>query len=369
VNLDFTEEQAMLRDTVRALCAEHCNLQTVRNLEASEDDFDADYWRALAAAGLCGLAIDEAYGGAGLGHQEAAVVAQEMGRALAPSPYVMSCLFSAGVLAAAGSEAQRQHWLPAIAGGESIVVPAWREDGRSEGFDAVQLEVVEHGDELLLSGSKTLVPFARSAQALLVLCRHRGALISALVPTAGVQCTRLPNHADQSLYRVDFDAVVLAADHLLTSTDTLAVWERSMHASLIAWAAQAVGGADYVLETTLAYASERQQFGQPIGAFQAIAHYLSDRATELEGARYQVYQAAWARDGGAEHAERLALMAKRFATAMYRQMTATGVQVHGGMGFSAEADLQLFYRRAKHQQLSAWSTRYLDQRIAAEVLA
>jgi alkylation response protein AidB-like acyl-CoA dehydrogenase len=145
------------------------------------------------------------------------------------------------------------------------------------------------------------------------------------------------------------------------------IWNSVMHDGIIMLAAQAAGGAERALDTTVQYAKDRQQFDKPIGAFQAIAHYLADAATLVSGGRTLVYEAAWARAAG-KPIERLAPMAKLFACQTYRDVTAMCVQVHGGYGFTVDFDIQLFFRRAKQLQLSWWDTRYLEQLVAAAVL-
>jgi alkylation response protein AidB-like acyl-CoA dehydrogenase len=145
------------------------------------------------------------------------------------------------------------------------------------------------------------------------------------------------------------------------------VWDEVMHDGIILLAAQAAGGARYALEITVQYAKDRQQFDKPLGAFQAIAHYLSDAVTTVDGAETLVYEAAWARDTGKSIA-RLAPMAKLFACQTFRDVTAMAQQVFGGVGFTVEYDIQLYFRRAKQLQISWWNDRYLEELIAADVL-
>ena len=213
-----------------------------------------------------------------------------------------------------------------------------------------------------------LVPFANSAEAFIVLARCQGRIQGFLVPADLAELRVQPNHAEQNLHAVTFDQVRVPLDAGLPAAEFDQHWERAMLEGQVALAAQAIGGASRILEMATAYAKEREQFGQPIGAFQSIAHYLADRTTELEGARYLVYQAAWACDQEMPFTQ-LALMASLQATAVFRRATVTGVQIHGGMGFSSEADPQLYYRRAKHLQLMYWDPLYLEQRIAQEVFA
>jgi alkylation response protein AidB-like acyl-CoA dehydrogenase len=368
MDLDFSDEQTLLRDTVRSLCADLVDGQRLRALERDERGYSTRVWHALRETGVTGVLVPEAHGGVGLGLIECAIVQEELGRCLAPVPHIPSCVLAARLIALAGSSAQQAEWLPAIACGERIVVTAWQEPGNSADIAAVALAARRDGECIVLEGAKTLVPFANSAEAFVVIARLDGQLAALLVPAGseGIRLVDLPNHADQKLMRVDFAGVSVASETLLGAAAFPDAWQRVMHETLIALAAESIGGAARMLEMATAYAKERVQFGQPIGAFQAIAHYLADAATEIEGARWLVYQAAWAADGGRPFTQ-LALMAKLQAGAVFRRMTVKGVQIHGGLGFSLDADPQLFYRRAKHQQLMYWDPAYLERRIAAGV--
>ena len=180
---------------------------------------------------------------------------------------------------------------------------------------------------------------------------------------AGVQLTQQQTIASDTQYRVDFDGAVgepLAAGGW-------PVWDEVMHDGIILLAAQAAGGARYALDITVQYAKDRRQFDKPLGAFQAIAHYLADAVTTVDGAETLVYEAAWARDSGRSVA-RLAPMAKLFACQTFRDVTAMAQQVFGGVGFTVEYDIQLYFRRAKQLQISWWNDRYLEELIAADVL-
>jgi len=371
MNLDFSEEQVMLRDMAARLCDDHHGSTVIRDLERDPAGFSQTFWRDMAEGGLCGIAVPEAHGGIGLGSLETVLLHQEMGRALAPSPHLVSCVIAAALLQASGTQSQRDSLLPQIASGEKIVVPAWQEPGVSAELGSVRARLEGGASAQRLSGEKVLVPFANSADYLLVpAIDDRGAIQVALVQTAQAALRVQPNHADQALYAVSLQDVEVSPDDLLQLEELGQHWDMAMLRGQIAIAAQAIGGASCMLQMTNDYAREREQFGQPIGALQAIDHYLADRATELEGARYLTYQAAWACDqdeGSPVDWQQLALMARLQASAVFRRSTVTGVQVHGGMGFSAEADPQLYYRRAKHLQLMHWDPRYIEQRIASGV--
>jgi len=370
MDLDFSEEQTLLRDMVRALCAERIDARQLRALEQDARGFDPAFWQALGELGLGGVLVETQHGGVGLGLLECVIIHEELGACVVPTPHFASCVQSATLLALAAQPSLREQWLPAIASGEKIVVTAWREPGISADVAGLALRARREQGQIVLDGVKTLLPFAQAADAFLVLARLDDALALCLVPRnhPGVRLEALPNHAGQNLHMLELQRVALDETALLSGASVDAAWHSQMYRSLVVLAAESVGGAARMLAMASDYAKQRVQFGQPIGSFQAIAHYLADMATEVEAARYLVYQAAWAADAGRPF-EQLALMAKLQAGAVYRRVTHKGVQIHGGLGFSLDADPQLYYRAAKHQQLMHWDPAFLEPRIAARVFA
>ncbi len=360
LDLDFTSEQDLLRDTVRGVCAQYSPLTTVRQLEDDATGYATDLWKQLAALDLLGLLIPEAHGGAGMDMLDGVVLYEELGRSLAPTPH-----FASSVLAAAAMVAAAHHeWLPRIASGEAVVVPAWLEPGGGYTARGVQARV----DGGAITGVKRHVPYASSAARLLVVARdgdgtgEEGVGLWLVDPSGpGVTLTQQHSVASDTQYRVDLDGApaerVGGWDH----------WQAAMYDGVILAAAQAVGGALAAQELTVQYAKDREQFGKPLGAFQALAHDIADRQTELDGARTLVHEAAWARTAGRSVAK-LAPMAKLFACRTFRSVTATAQQIFGGNGFTVEYDVQLYFRRAKQLQLSWWDDRHLEDLIAAEVL-
>ncbi len=373
MDLDFSEEQQMLRDMVRGVCREYAPLESVRALEDDPTGFSPQLWKQLGELGVTGMFLPESVGGGGQGLLEGAIVYEELGRALAPSPHFPSAVLAARCLDGAGDADQRAAWLPKIASGEALVVPAWHEPGRGFGPEGVALAATPDGDGFRLNGSKRHVLFASAASRLLVLARTGAAPTAVdlflLDPRAeGVGLTQQRSLASDTQYQVDLaDVRVGAADRVGAAGSGWATWDRALLDGVVLLAAQAVGGADRALEITVDYARERKQFDKPLGAFQAISHYLADAATKLDGARTLVYEAAWARDTGRSVA-RLAPMAKLFACRTYRDLTAMCQQVWGGVGFTIEYDIQLYFRRAKQLQITWWDESTLEERIAAEVL-
>jgi alkylation response protein AidB-like acyl-CoA dehydrogenase len=373
MDLDFSEEQEMLREMVRGVSGEYASFDVVRGMEDDPTGYPAELWKQLGEVGLLGLLVPEQYSGSGQSMLEAAIVYEEFGRALVPSPHFPSCVMSAGVLQLAGSQEQKQEWLPKIASGEAILTPAWIEPGRGFGARGVQLRAELDGDEYRLSGTKRHVPFASSATRLVVLVRtgdgKDGVDLLLVDPeSAGIEMTQQRSMGSDTQYKVVFDDVrVPVANRIGEAGSGWRTWDETMHDGIILLAAQAMGGAGKALEITVEYAKERVQFDKPLGAFQAIAHYLSDAATTVDGGKTLVYEAAWARSKG-KSISRLAPMAKLFACQTYRDVTAMAEQVWGGVGFTIEYDIQLFFRRAKQLQITWWDTRYLEELVASDVL-
>jgi alkylation response protein AidB-like acyl-CoA dehydrogenase len=373
MDLDWSEEQNALRDMLRGVCTQYAPLDVVRRMEDDPTGFPAELWKQLGELGVLGLLVPEAYGGAGQTLLEGAIVYEELGRSLAPTPHFPSCVIAAGVLVAAGSDAQKREWLPRIAAGDAILTPAWLEPGNGFGPEGVQLRARREGDDYVLAGTKRHVLFASSAGRLLVLARTGeapGAVDLFLVdPRApGVALTQQRSLAADTQYEVVLrDVRVPASDRIGAEGSGWASFDAVMHDAIVLLAAWAMGGAERALEITVQYAKDRKQFDKPLGAFQAISHYLADAATSVDGGKTLVYEAAWARASGRGIAK-LAPMAKLFACQTYRDLTAMCQQVWGGVGFTIEYDIQLFFRRAKQLQITWWDTRYLEELVARAVL-
>jgi alkylation response protein AidB-like acyl-CoA dehydrogenase len=371
MDLDRTEEQEMLRELVRGVCNSYAPLSVVRALEDDPVGYPTELWKQLGELDLIGLMIPPEFGGSGMSLLEGAVVYEELGRALAPSPHFVSAVMSAGVLLRAGTDEQKEAWLPRLASGDAIVSTAWLEPRNGFGREGVQARARADGDDFLLDGVKWHVPFASSATAIIVLARtEAGAVDLFLVDPAspGVTLTQQMTIASDTQYAIELSGVrVPAANRIGPAATGWDTWNATMLEGIVLLAAQAMGGARYAFDITVQYAKDRHQFDKPLGAFQAIAHYLADASTTIEGGTILVYEAAWARAND-RPITTLAPMAKLFAGRTFRDITAMGQQVFGGIGFTVESDIQLYFRRAKQWQISWWDDRHLEELIATERL-
>jgi alkylation response protein AidB-like acyl-CoA dehydrogenase len=369
MDLDLSPEQELLRETVRGVCARHSDLSVVRQMEDDPVGYPAALWSQLGELGLLGMTIPEEYGGSGMSTVDGAVVYQELGRALAPSPHFVSSVVSAGAIQR-GGEALRERWLPALADGTAIVSPAWLEPSGGYGPEGISLRAERDGDGWRLDGVKRHVQFARAAARLLVLARADAGITLFLVDpsAAGVTLTQQMTVASDTQYRVELSGV-RASDGAIVGEPGRgwAIWDQVMHDAIILLAAQAVGGARYTLEITAQYSKDRRQFDKPLAAFQSLSHYMADAVTRIDGAETLVWEAAWAKSMG-RNIDRLAPMSKLFACKTFRDVTAMAQQIFGGVGFTVDYDVQLYFRRAKQLQLSWWDDRYLEELVAADVL-
>jgi alkylation response protein AidB-like acyl-CoA dehydrogenase len=358
MDLDFTSEQEQLRAMVRGVCERHCGLDVVRKLENDPIGYSPALWTSLAESGLLGLTIDE-----------------EFGRTLAPSPHFVSAVLSAGLLSRSDNAELKAAWLPKIASGDAIITVAALEPDSSFGPSGIALTATGDGTGYRLSGVKRHVPFAQAASHIIVLARSNDSrdadgVIAVIVDSnaAGITATQQLTVASDAQFRVEFDNVAVPADAVvLNAGDAWPAWHETMLDGLILQAAQAAGGARAAFQLARDYANTREQFDKPLAAFQAISHYLADSITAVDGAQTVAWEAAWARDEGRSVAK-LAPIAKSFAGATYRKVTATAVQIFGGNGFTVEFDIQLYFRRAKSLQVNNWDERYLNELIAAAIL-
>ncbi len=362
MDLALSEEQVALQDSVKALLATRFPTAQLRQCES--DPFAARaIYAELDALGLGGLLVPEAKGGVGVGAAEMVVVQMELGRALVPALYAESTVGTASALAAV-AHPQVNALLADIISGEARIACAFMPTDDP-------LPVLDGGDDKpTLNGAVSFVPEAQLADWLLVAAHDRtGAPALCLIErgASGLHLDPLANLADQDMARVTFSATPVS--HVVARGDAAALAIASGSRALkLAIAAQAIGGAEQVFAMARDYACTRQQFGQPIGAFQAIAHMLAEGSVNIAGAGVLVHRAAAALDDSEAQMDSWIDMAKLKACQMFRDVSAMAIQVHGGIGFTLEADPQLFFRRAKHLQLMYGEPLDLMEAVGAAVL-
>ena len=364
MDLNFTEEQNILRKTTEGVCANYSNLKILREIEGSELGFSNGFWNQLIDLGLTGIYIPEQYGGSNMGLLDIAIVFEEFGKSLSLSPLFISSIMSASLIKSIGSETQKDNILPDLASGKSICTLGFLERGSSFAKTGINMEILNQNNSLILNGCKHMVPYAYSAKDIIVICKYKNSISAVIVPTElpGISMTYQPNHAKTSMYEVEFNNVQLNESMLINNDNFWSFWESLTHECQILISAEAAGGSEQSLYIGRDYSLEREAFGQKIGSFQSIAHYLADGLVEVEANKLMTYQAAWAHDNKKDIAN-LAAMAKLQSCRSFRQISATTIQIFGGMGFTVEADPQLFFRRAKHLQNSLWDEGYLENQL------
>ena len=370
MDLKFTEEQTLLRDMVRSMVEDHSTMAVVRAMEHDETGIPTALWQQMKETGLLAIMLPEEYGGMGLNLQDCAHIYEELGRGLTPGPHFVSSVVSVAAIIKGGSEAQKSELLPMIGSGDLIIIPAWLEPDNGFGPGGVQVRATANDDGFTLNGVKRHVFYASAAKKLLVLARTGDAadaidLFLVDVDADGVSLEQQQSMAYDTQYKVTFADVVIPLANRLEGG--WMVWQQVLQEACILQAAFAVGAARKALEITVQYSKEREQFDKPIGAFQSLAHYMADARVEIDGAQVLVWEAAWAHTQG-KPVERLAPMAKLFCCNVFRNATAKCIQIHGGYGFTMEYDIQLFFRRAKQQQMNWLDSRALEELIAADVL-
>jgi alkylation response protein AidB-like acyl-CoA dehydrogenase len=344
----FTEEHELLRQEARRFLAERCPFSEVRRLAESPDGFDPGVWKELGELGWVGLVIPEQHGGAGLGSLHLALLLEEMGRSLLPSPFLAS-LFAGFALEAAGSAAQIARLAPAIAAGQTIATLALHEAGGAWRPEDVTASAEPSAGGYVLRGTKTLV--LAGAHAGLVVAPFREpsgelALFAVELPTAGVSATAETGiDPTRRTARITFDGARVARDARLEG-DGAAALRRAHVRGFAALAAEMVGGAEATLALTRDYAIARKQFGKQIGAFQGVKYPIVDVMIGVEMARTHAIAAAAALDHEADRAELAARMAKAVASEVFPNAVRKGVQLHGGFGFTWDCDVHFYFKRA-----------------------
>jgi alkylation response protein AidB-like acyl-CoA dehydrogenase len=355
MDFDFTQEQVMLRNLTREFLSRESTPRAVRSATEDPRGFSDVTWRQMAEMGLPGLAIDAGYGGQGLGMVELALVLDEMGRAAYPGPYFATALLAASAITASAQENQMARYLPDMAHGRTRATLALIDDALAWSPAGVTMRAERRGDGFVLSGEKRFVPFADAADLVLVVARSAdgddGTTVLVMPRNAPGLSTRPNVEMDRTnqTSTVVFDGLWVGSDAVIGEVDRgWAVIGPTLQRAAVGAAAEMLGAARRCMEMSVEYAKVRQQFGQPIGMFQAIKHMCADMLLEVENAHAAVYYAAWALDAGSPDAALATSAAKAYVGEAARKVCGSAVQVHGGIGFTWEYDLHLYFKRAKH---------------------
>jgi alkylation response protein AidB-like acyl-CoA dehydrogenase len=374
MDFGFSPEQEMLRATARKFLEHECTSAFVRARMEEPAGVTDEFWAKLAEQGWLGLVYPEEHGGSGLGFVDLTVLMEEMGRVVMPGPFFSTVLLGGLAIREAGSPAQKKEWLARIAAGRARTALAWTEP--SARWDAAGVTCLGREDKggFVLNGTKLFVLDAHLADALVVVARtgegkapEEGVSLF-LVPkgTRGVDVKLLPT-MDQTrkLCEVSFKDASVPAEALMgVKGRAWPALARVVERATVALCAEMCGGAQRVLDMTTDYAKIRVAFGKPIGTYQGVKHKAADMLVDVENAKSLTYYAAWTVDENAPEAALAASMAKAYVTDAYRKVAGAGIQLHGGIGFTWEHDLHLYFKRAKSSEFTFGDATYHRERVA-----
>jgi alkylation response protein AidB-like acyl-CoA dehydrogenase len=357
LDLDLSEDQKMLQKAARDFLANECSKQFVRQMELDEKGYSPELWGKMAELGWLGLPFPESYDGGGGSLLDLVILLEEMGRAILPSPYLPSVVMSGLTILSAGSDDQKQRYLPAISRGEIFTFALTESDG---GYDPASIKTMaaQGKGEYVISGAKLFVPYAHVADHMLCLARTSAgpspedglSLFVVDAGSRGVSSAVLSTIASDKQCEVVLDGARVPAGNVLGQPGgAWPIVEKTLQWAAIAKCAEMVGAAQQVLEMSVAYAKERVQFDRPIGTFQAVQHHCANMLLDVDGMRYLTYEAAWLLSSGLPAVKEVA-MAKTWVSEAIGRVVRLGHQIHGGVGYTIDHDLQLYYRRGKAAQ-------------------
>ena len=367
----FSEEQEMLRRSTRDFLAKECGSKVVRKLMDAPDAYDPGLWKKMAGLGWTALGIPEQYGGVGT-FLDLIVVLEECGRALLPGPFFATMGLAVPALIEAGTEAQKKEALGAIAEGKARATLALTEPSGRWDAGGVTLEAKPAGGGWRLDGVKLFVPDAEGADFTVVAARTRGegeegiSLFLVKGRPKGMTVTQLKTlDMTRRWNEVRFDGVELDADALMgVANKGWVPLKRALEWATAGLCAEMIGGTQKVLEASTEYAKTRHQFGKPIGIYQAVSHKLADMLVLSESGRSATYYAAWTVEADAPDRSLASSMAKAYVSDAYRKVAGDGIQVHGGIGFTWEHDMHLYFKRAKASEVTLGDATYHRELVA-----
>jgi alkylation response protein AidB-like acyl-CoA dehydrogenase len=375
MDFNLSEEQEMLRKSARDFLEDKCPKALVREMETDEKGYPTELWQDMAGLGWMGLAFPESYGGSSMGFIDLAILLEEMGRACLPGPFFSSVILGGFTILDAGSDAQKQKYLPDIAGGRSIFTLALTEVNAWYDAASIETTATAEGNDFLIEGTKLFVPDAHVADHLLCVARTEQStnpeegltifIVDASSP--GLRYSALKTISGEKLFEVIFDRVKVARENVLgQSGKGWEIVQRIIERGAVGKCCDIVGGLQRVLEMTLDYAKERYQFDRPIGSFQVIQHYCADMATDVDSTRFSTYQAAWMLSEGLPCRKEVAI-AKAWAGEAYERVVTLAHQIHGAIGCTIDHDLQFYTKRGKAAQLSFGDDDYHRETIAQQM--
>lgn len=373
MDLGLSEQQELLKNAARDFLEKECPESLVREMEEDEKGYSPGLWKQMAEQGWQGLLIPEAYGGADFSYLDLIILIEEFGRALVPGPFLSTQVGGVLPLLEGGTDQQKSYALPKIASGETIWTLAYTEPSARFDTDGVALEIKEDGNELVLNGTKLFVRDGNVADYFTVVGRKPGTkgddgieLVIVDAKTSGISITPLKTIAADKQAEVKFENVRVPKESVIAGG--AALLKKVQNKATVLECAYLVGLAQMDFDISVQYAKDRIQFGRPIGSFQAIQHKAADMVTDVDGSRFITYRAAWSVDQSEDDADLNVNMAKAWVSEATRRVVAHGQQIHGGIGFTKDYKVQLYFRRQKAAEL-AWGDSDYHREAVAEALA
>jgi alkylation response protein AidB-like acyl-CoA dehydrogenase len=375
MDFDFNDEQKMLQKGARDFLEKECPKSLVRQMAADERGNPPELWHKMAQLGWLGLIFPEKYGGGGGNIIDMVALEEEMGRACLPGAFFSTVLLGGLFILNNGNEEQKQDLLPKVARGEVILTLALTEPSGSYYATAVETKAVSVKDDYIISGTKLYIPDAHIADYIICIARTQKGTkpeegITAFLvdrKSAGITCTLLKTIAGDKLCEVIFDKVRVPKKNIVGKLDQAWVpLEKTLQQVRIARCAEMVGGAQKVLEMSADHAKQRIVFDRPLGSFPVIQHYIANMVMDIDGSRFLTYEAAWRFSEGLSCAKEIA-MAKAWTSEAYRKVTANGQQIYGGIGFTVESDMHLYFRRAKAGEVTLGDGNFEREMLAREL--
>jgi alkylation response protein AidB-like acyl-CoA dehydrogenase len=377
MNFGFTEDQEALREATRKFLDNECPTTFVRKMMADDTAHATELWRKIAQLGWLGIIVPEDFGGSGGSFLDLVVILEEAGKSLLPGPFFATALLGTTAILAGGSAEQKSALLPKIVEGNHIVTLALAE--KSGRYDAAGVGLVASakGNDFILSGEKLFVPDAHVADQIIVAARTAQSgnpeegvtlfLVDAKAP--GVTITQLKTvDMTRRQCHVALQGVPVARAQVLGEVGKgWTVLRRVLDQAMAGLCAEMVGAGQKALDMAVSYAKERVQFGKPIGSFQAVKHKCVDMMVQVENARSLTYYAAWTVDENVDEARQAVPMAKAYCSDMCKTVPSEAIQVHGGIGFTWEHDMHLFYRRGLASE-AAFGSAPVHREVVAQTL-
>jgi len=368
MDFDLNEDQELLKKTAREFLTAECPSRLVREVEKGTG-YSRELWEKMAGLGWVGLPVEEDLGGSGAGFLDMCLLVEEIGRALAPVPFISTALCEYALIDG-GSAEQKKRLLPRMASGKLIMTPALNDATLSFHPGAIECGAAKKGGGYVIRGAKLLVPYGAIADAYLVATRTGGAGENGITlfivdrNHKGISVSPVPTIACDARCHVQMESVEVGRESLLgREGDGWPLLKMLLRRGATLTSAEMIGGAQAVLERTVAYVKDRVQFERPVGSFQAVQHKCANMAGACDGARFVTYQAAWLLNENLP-CDREVAIAKAWTSDAYTRVCLDSHQAHGAIGFTKEYDLQLYTRRAKAAELAYGDTRHHSEMLA-----